>query len=68
MIVNGLGVGIEPPFVRQAAFAAPVGTPSTVTSTILCMVDFSDVFLPGWPGSIQLTGRGSAALDTYRSR
>jgi len=54
--------------ISTAAFAMPVGTPSTVTSTILCAVDFSDVFLPGWPGSIQLTGRGSAALDTYRSR
>jgi hypothetical protein len=31
-------------------------------------VDFSDIVLPGWPGSIQLTGQGSAALDTYRSR
>jgi Flp pilus assembly protein TadG len=54
--------------VSTAAFAVPVGTPSTVTSTILCVVDFSDVFLPGWPGTILLTGRGSAALDTYRSR
>ena len=34
----------------------------------LVQVDFSDVFLPGWPGSVELTGRGSAALDTYRSR
>jgi hypothetical protein len=24
--------------------------------------------LPGWPGSMELTGRGSAALDTYRGR
>jgi hypothetical protein len=54
--------------ISTAAFAVPAGTPSTVTSTILCAVDFSDVFLPGWPGAIQLTGRGSAALDTYRSR
>jgi Flp pilus assembly protein TadG len=54
--------------ISTAAFAVPVGTPSTVTSTILCIVDFSDVFLPGWPGSVELTGRGSAALDTYRSR
>jgi Flp pilus assembly protein TadG len=54
--------------INAAAFAVPVGTPSTVTSTILCMVDFSDVFLPGWPGSVRLTGTGSASLDTYRSR
>jgi Flp pilus assembly protein TadG len=54
--------------ISTTAFAAPVGTPSAVTSRILCEVDFSDVFLPGWPGSLQLTGHGSAALDTYRGR
>jgi Flp pilus assembly protein TadG len=54
--------------VSTAAFSVPVGTPATVTATILCVVDFSGVFLPGLPGSLQLTGRGSAALDTYRSR
>lgn len=54
--------------VSTAAFAVPVGTPATVTSTITCSVPFSDVFLPGIPGSIDLSGRGSAALDTYRAR
>jgi Flp pilus assembly protein TadG len=54
--------------IKTAAFAVPAGTPSTVTSTVSCIVDFSDVFLPGWPGSTELIGRGSAALDTYRSR
>jgi Flp pilus assembly protein TadG len=54
--------------VNTAAFGVPPGTPSTVTSTVLCKVDFSDVFLPGWPGSMALTGHGSAALDTYRAR
>jgi Flp pilus assembly protein TadG len=54
--------------INTAAFGMPAGTRSTVTSTITCNVDFSDVMLPGWPGSLELTGRGSAALDTYRSR
>ena len=54
--------------INTAAFGVPAGTPSTVTSAITCSVDFSDVMLPGWPGSMELTGRGSAALDTYRSR
>jgi Flp pilus assembly protein TadG len=54
--------------INSAAFSVPAGTPSTVTSTVMCRVDFSDIFLPGWPGSVQLIGRGSAALDTYRSR
>jgi Flp pilus assembly protein TadG len=54
--------------INTAAFGVPAGTPSAVTSTITCNVDFSDVVLPGWPGSMEITGRGSAALDTYRSR
>jgi Flp pilus assembly protein TadG len=54
--------------IDTAAFGIPAGTPSAVTSTVSCIVDFSDVFLPGWPGAMELTGRGSAALDTYRSR
>jgi hypothetical protein len=31
-------------------------------------VTFSDVVLPGMPGSISVTASGSSALDTYRSR
>jgi len=54
--------------INTAAFGVSVGTPSTVTSTVSCAVEFSDIFLPGWPGSMQLKGHGSAALDTYRSR
>src|SRR5215217_698725 len=54
--------------INATAFGVPAGMPSTVTSTISCVVDFSDVLLPGWPGSMELTGRGSAALDTYRGR
>jgi Flp pilus assembly protein TadG len=54
--------------INTAAFAVPVGTPATVTSTVSCRVPFADILLPGMPGSIQLTGNGSAALDTYRSR
>ena len=54
--------------INTAAFSVPAGTPSSVSSTVACRVDLSDIVLPGWPGSIQLIGQGSAALDTYRSR
>jgi Flp pilus assembly protein TadG len=54
--------------INTAAFGVPAGTPSTVTSTVSCIVDFSEIFLPGWPGYTELTGRGSASLDTYRAR
>jgi Flp pilus assembly protein TadG len=54
--------------IGAGAFSVPVGTPATVTSTISCRVLFSDILLPGMPGSIALSGQGAAALDTYRGR
>jgi Flp pilus assembly protein TadG len=54
--------------IGAAAFGVPVGTPATVTARISCRVPFSDIVLPGMPGSIPLVGHGSSALDTYRSR
>ena len=54
--------------VDTAAFAVPVGRPASISARISCTVPFEDVFLPGMPGSIDLTASGSSALDTYRSR
>jgi Flp pilus assembly protein TadG len=54
--------------IGAAAYRVPVGTPATVTSTVSCRVLFSDILLPGMPGSIPLSGQGAAALDTYRAR
>lgn len=54
--------------IDAGAFATPVGTPGTITSTVTCAVPFGDVFLPGMPGFIKLSASGSSALDTYRSR
>lgn len=54
--------------VDTTAFAAAVGTPATVRSEVGCRVDLADLLLPVLPGSLQLMGEGSSALDTYRSR
>ena len=54
--------------VNPAAFEVPVGTPATVTSKVTCRVGFTDLLLPGLPGSIELQATGASALDTYRSR
>ena len=54
--------------VDTSGFAVAVGTPATVTSTVTCVVDLSDLLVPGLPGSMTLTGTGAAALDTYRAR
>ncbi len=68
MTTAGLECATTSVRVSTAAFSVPVGTPATLTSDVTCDVAFGDVFLPGVPGSIHLTGRGSAALDTYRAR
>lgn len=68
MSTAGLRCAASSVRVGTAGFAVPVGTPATVTADITCRVAFDDVFLPGMPGSIELTGHGSAALDTYRAR
>jgi Flp pilus assembly protein TadG len=68
MTTAGLRCASSSVRVSTAAFAVPVGTPATVTSDVTCTVPFGDVFLPGIPGSIDLSGRGGAALDTYRAR
>lgn len=54
--------------VDTSGFAVAVGTPATITSAVSCVVDFSDLLVPGLPGSMRLTGTGAAALDTYRAR
>lgn len=50
------------------AFAAPVGTPGQVSATVSCVVDMSDLSLPGIPGSRTLTSSSSSPLDTFRGR
>lgn len=68
MTTAGLRCATTSVQVSTAAFAVPVGTPATLTSDVTCDVAFGDVLLPGMPGTMRLTGRGSAALDTYRAR
>lgn len=54
--------------VDTTGFAAPVGTPATVTATVRCVVNLSDLSLPGVPGRRTVTATMSSPLDTYRGR
>ncbi len=54
--------------VDTSGFATPVGTPSRVSATITCVVDLSDIAIPGLPGSKTLRSTMSSPLDTYRER
>ncbi|WP_063774056.1 TadE/TadG family type IV pilus assembly protein [Streptacidiphilus rugosus] len=54
--------------VPTAAFATPLGQPASVTVTVTCRVNLSDVGFPGLPGSKVLTGSFTSSLDEYRPR
>ncbi|USQ77787.1 TadE family protein [Ornithinimicrobium cryptoxanthini] len=54
--------------IDTGAFAAPPGTPGTVSATVTCVVDMSDLAFPGIPGNQTLTSTMTSPLDTYRSR
>jgi Flp pilus assembly protein TadG len=54
--------------VDTSGFAHPVGTPATVTVSITCIVNLSDVAIPGLPGTVPITEAMSSPLDTYRGR
>ncbi|MGW0239864.1 TadE/TadG family type IV pilus assembly protein [Micromonospora chalcea] len=54
--------------VSTAGFGVPVGQPATVTATVRCTATFSDVALPGMPGTVPLSASFTSPLDTYRSR
>jgi Flp pilus assembly protein TadG len=54
--------------VDTTGFATPVGTPASVTATVACTVNLSDLSLPGIPGTKTVTATMSSPLDTYRGR
>ena len=54
--------------VDTSGFASPVGTPASVTATVTCVVNLSDVAVPGLPGTRTITATMSSPLDTYRER
>jgi Flp pilus assembly protein TadG len=54
--------------VDTAGFAKPVGTPAAVSVTVTCVVNLSDVAIPGLPGTLPISGTMTSPLDTYRGR
>ena len=51
-----------------SGFAAPIGTPATVVVTVTCLVNLSDVAVPGLPGTLPISATMTSPLDTYRGR
>lgn len=54
--------------VDTSGFAKPVGTPATVSVTVTCTVNLSDIAIPGLPGTLPITETMTSPLDTYRGR
>ena len=49
-------------------FSAPLGTPATVTATVRCVVNLTDLALPGIPGTKTVTATATSPVDTFRER
>lgn len=60
-----LSMGVS---VDTSGFASPAGTPTDVTATVTCVVNLSDVAIPGLPGSHTITATMTSPIDTYRER
>ena len=54
--------------VDVTGFASPPGTPASVTATVTCTVNLSDVAVPGLPGDRTITATMTSPIDTYRER
>ena len=54
--------------VDTSGFGSPVGTPASVRATVTCVVNLSDLAVPGVPGTRTVSASMSSPLDTYRER
>ncbi|MBT2903831.1 TadE/TadG family type IV pilus assembly protein [Streptomyces sp. McG8] len=54
--------------VNTGGLSVPVGQVGTVTVTVACTVDLSDLLLPGVPGAKTLRSTATSVVDQYRQR
>ncbi|WP_327591324.1 pilus assembly protein (plasmid) [Nonomuraea sp. NBC_00507] len=54
--------------IDTAGFAAPVGTPATVSARVTCAVALGDVAIPGLPGTKTIIATFTSPLDPFRGR
>lgn len=54
--------------VNTNGFSTPVGQPASVTVTVECRMNLSDLSVPGVPGSRLIAATMSSPLDTWRQR
>jgi Flp pilus assembly protein TadG len=54
--------------VPTAAFTTTLGTAGSVTVSVDCTVDLSDLTLPGVPGTVTVHSSFTSPVDPYRTR
>ncbi|HMR48894.1 MAG TPA: TadE/TadG family type IV pilus assembly protein [Arachnia sp.] len=54
--------------VAAGALSASIGAQGEVTVTVSCTVPFTEVSIPGMPGSHQLTATAVSSVDRFRQR
>ncbi|MGW2618526.1 TadE/TadG family type IV pilus assembly protein [Streptomyces sp. NPDC001500] len=54
--------------IDTGGLSVPVGQVGTVTVTVTCTVNLSDLLLPGLPGTRTLTSTATSVVDRYRQR
>lgn len=54
--------------INTSGLSVPLGQVGTVTVTVTCTVNLSDLLLPGVPGARTLTSTATSVVDTFRAR
>ncbi|MFH8736800.1 TadE/TadG family type IV pilus assembly protein [Streptomyces sp. NPDC017964] len=54
--------------IDTSGYATDVGETATVTASISCTANLSDIALPGLPGAKTLSASWTSPIDTYRAR
>lgn len=65
---QGLACASQSVAVDTSGFGVPVGTDSMVSVTVTCVVDLSDLSVPGVPGTHTMSYQAFSPLDTHRGR
>ncbi|MCB2178202.1 MAG: pilus assembly protein [Actinomycetales bacterium] len=54
--------------VDTTGLSAPLGQPATVRVTVSCVIDLSDLAIPGLPGTRTQTASALSPIDAWRQR
>ncbi|MGA5284867.1 TadE/TadG family type IV pilus assembly protein [Streptomyces griseoincarnatus] len=65
---QGIACASSSVVIDTSGLSVPVGQVGTVTVTVTCTVNLSDLLLPGVPGAKSLTSTATSVVDQYRER